>query len=246
MTPAPGSALAGPTQTSHTGVTPTPGETAMGIDTRTTTTPADTGRDGGNRVTMLLVIAALLLAAGGLWLLLRPTPAPADTPLVSTPTASAIPSASASVPTQTTSPEQAAYTAAETSYRAWSDAVIAATSGNAPGLLTTAPATPLVIAAQSATITSLWKGWAGSIPKSVTVRAITPVSYTPTTVKLSVCALRDTRFIDPTGRDVTVDRDGNPSPPTTKPLAQTVGFILDGTTWRVSEYVIDPTDGVPC
>ncbi len=246
MTPTPGSALAGPTQTSHTGVAPTPGETAMGIDTRTTTTPADTGRDGGNRVTVLLVIVTLLLAAGGVWLLLRPTPAPVDTPLVSTPTASAIPSASASVPTQTTSPEQAAYTAAETSYRAWGAAVITAMSQNRPDLLQATPATPQVIAAQRATLANIWSGWAGSIRVTEEIRSVRPVSYSPTAVKLSVCTLRDARFIDPTGKDVTVDREAKPVPLATKPLAQTVGFILDGTTWRVSEYVIDPTDGVPC
>jgi len=218
----------------------------MGIDTRTTTTPADTGRDGGKRVTVLLVIVTLLLAAGGVWLLLRPTPAPVDTPLVSTPTASTIPSASASVPTQTTSPQQQAYAAAEASYKTWSTAVHAATTQNKPELLTGTSATPKVIAAQTANLTYIWKGWTGVIKDTEEIRSITPVSYSATAVTLNVCAVRDTRFIDATGKDVTVDRDGKPSPIETKPLTQKVAFILDGTTWRVSEYVIDPTDGVPC
>ena len=200
------------------------------------------GRSWG---TTAMVLAAVVLAALGLFLLFgprgstpEPTPAPAPSSAAPTPTTAA-----------TAAAEQQAYTDTQKVLNAWiANYDAAATPNLDSSKLDANLVTPEVLAAAKASLDRLSTGAAktGTTAKYTTdVRGVTPISYSATKVELATCAVRETRFFQ-NGKDVTVDQNGQPHPPATTPLVQVTGFTKNETGWKISTFQLDADAGAKC
>lgn len=202
-------------------------------------TGAKTGRPWGQIAAGALVV---LLVALGIFLL-------KDTFRDSTPTPTPAPAASSSVATATTAtPEQQAYADTQKVLNAWITNYQTVSTTFDSSKLDATLATPEVIAQAKANFDNLASHLSsqGDTGKYVSeIRTVTPFSYTPAKVSLSVCALRDFRFFQG-GKDVTVDRNKTPSPLATTPLWQSVEFTKTDTGWKVSTFQQDTEAGAKC
>ena len=212
---------------------------AQTTHTRSIDEPANvkTGRPWGQILAGILVV---VLVAVGLFLLFGPrasTPAPTPAP------------APSSAATTAATAEQQAYADTQKVLTAWianSDA--AATPNLDSSKLDPSLVTPDVLASKKASLDRLAQAAVktGVTAKFTTdVRGVTPVSYTPTTVELAVCAVRNGRFYQG-GKDVTVDQNGQPHPVPTTPLSQVTGFTKTDTGWKISTWQLDGDAGAKC
>lgn len=179
--------------------------------------------------------AALVLLVVGV-LLLRPNnsaPAPAPIP----------PAATVTVPAA----QQQAATNTEKVLRAWITNYAQATLTFDSTQLDASLVTPEVLAPAKANLDTLrplaTRGTSGRY--TVDIRDIVVGRYAADQVTLTVCALRDVRFITD-GKDVTEDRQGQPKPIATQAMWQTTDFTRDGDSWRISAFQLDPEQGAPC
>ena len=178
--------------------------------------------------------AALVLLVVGV-LLLRPnnTPVPAPAP----------PAAAATVPAA----QQQAAADTEKVLRAWISNYTAASTTFDATLLNPSLATADVLATAKADFDNLKPvssmGTAGKY--TVEIRDVVAGPYTSDKMTLTVCALRDFRFLN-NGKDVTLTRDRQPSPLATQALWQTTEFTRVSGAWKVSDFTLDTEAGPPC
>jgi hypothetical protein len=182
----------------------------------------------------LFAATAVLLVVGVMLLWPRnDTPGPAPAP----------PAATNTAPTA----EQQAKADTERVFRAWLANYSLAARTFDSAQLDPSLATPDVISAAKADFDALRGPAAGVVTGtySADIRDIVVGYYTSDRVTLTVCALRDARFIKD-GRDVTVTRDGKPAPLATQPMWQATEFIRVGDVWKVSAFELDTEQGTPC
>lgn len=185
-------------------------------------------------VKYVLFGAALALLVVGVLLLRSNNPsAPAPIP----------PAATATVPAA----QQQAAADTEKVLRAWITNYAQATQTFDSTQLDASLVTPETLAPAKANLDTLrplaTRGNSGRY--TVDIRDIVVGHYAADQVTLTVCALRDVRFIKD-GKDVTEDRQGQPKPITTQAMWQTTEFTRDGDGWRISAFQLDPEQGAPC
>lgn len=181
---------------------------------------------------VLFAAAGILLILGVL--LLRPkdnTPAPSP------------PAPTATVPAA----QQQASADTERLLRAWITNYAKAYTTFDPAQLDATLATPDVIAAAKTNLDNLRPltsvGTTGNY--TADIRDIVVTRYAPDQVTLTVCALRDIRFMN-NGHDITQDRQGQPKPVSTEAMWQDTEFSKTGDTWKISAFQLDPEQGAPC
>lgn len=170
-----------------------------------------------------------------------PTPPPAPAPAASSTTATTPPVA----------PSTAAYAAAEKTYRAWQTNVTAAFLNYQPDKLDASLVTPDALAKVQTEITRLGKAANNTTARaSQDIKSITGADYSPSSLTLRVCAVTDFRFIDATGKDVTVHADGSPAAPNTTPRTNDVRMVSPDSnkTWQVASVSteVNAEAGQPC
>ncbi|MGB8382218.1 MAG: hypothetical protein WCG47_13430, partial [Dermatophilaceae bacterium] len=169
-------------------------------------------------------------------LLLRPNNPPAPAPIP--------PAATATVPAA----QQQAAADTEKVLRAWLANYSKAYSTFDAAQWDASLATPDVVAAAKANLDNLRPSAAavGATGKYMAdIRDIVVGHYATDKVTLTVCALRDVRFIKD-GQDITITRDGKPAPMSTQAMWQDTEFTKTGDTWKISAFQLDPEQGAPC
>ena len=195
-------------------------------------------------VVLGLVLIGLFLTV---WAINRPqqdqTPQPAPAPVATS-------SASAANTTPAVAPSAAAYAAAENTYRAWETNFAAAILNYQPQKLDATLVTPAALSQAQAQIARLGKGSTDTAHYTQDIKSAPGVDYTLSSLTLRVCAVTVFQFIDPTGKDITVNRDGTPATPNTTARTNDVKMTSSdsGKTWQIASLTteLDAEAGQPC
>lgn len=174
------------------------------------------------------------------------TPSSTVGPSTTTPTSS-------TTPTTTPSPltaEERAYASSRKAYDAYTDSFKEAAARFDPSKLNRAVATDELVKATAAELRRLApdKGESLSLRWTQSIKDVRPTRYVKgKQVQLQICAVLDGRFIK-NGKDVTVDRDGNPAPPNKAAKSNQVQFASTdgGKTWKMNSFVYSPEIGASC
>lgn len=204
-----------------------------------TPTPASADTQPKNWVNYALIGGAVVLLVVGV-LLLRPlfsSPTPQPTP--------APPAASATTP----SVQEQAATDTEKILRDWLTSYQQAYVTFDATKLNKSLITPEALAPVTADFDNLGpaaKSVSATGQYTIDIRKVVLGNYRPSTMSLTVCALRDVRFFKD-GKDVTVNQDRQPAPVGTQARWQDTEFTkTDNNTWVISKFNIDVEDGPAC
>lgn len=160
-------------------------------------------------------------------------------------------SSTTSTPTTTSmSAEEQAYAKARKAYDAYTASFTVAAATYDPTKLDRAAATEPLVKATAAEIRRLTPANSknASMKWTQQIKDVRPTRYVEgKQVQLQVCAIIDGRFLKD-GKDVTVDRDGNPRQPNTDAKSNQVQFVSadDGKTWKMNSFVYSPEIGASC
>lgn len=219
--------------------------------TQTPPAPTDNGgkqpRRGGVRyaaiaVAVLVMVAGVLVARG-----FGGSPALEPPSSVTTAT-SAIPTSSApTTAANAASAEQTAIAATTQVMNSWIASYANAYTSFDAGKLDSNLTTPEVLAVAKTNLDRFApvKGDGATARYTAQTIAVKEATFTGSTLSISVCALRDVRFIK-NGQDVTIDAAGKPYPPRTQPTWQTFEFTGGPTAWKVSKFETNTEAGPAC
>lgn len=187
------------------------------------------------------------------------TPDPGITPLTTSNSPAATGSSTSAPATSSTTPatasttptaEEQASADAKTAYDAYTASFKQAAATFDPSKLDRTAATTELVKATTAELRRLAPGEGESLSLRWTqsIKDMRPSRYVKgKEVQLQICAVLDGRFFK-NGKDVTVDRDGNPVPPNKDAKSNQIQFVSTdgGKTWKMNSFVYSPEIGSSC